>query len=62
LNAVAVPELFMVREFVVCVFVAVMVKLPVTTRLEAVTFPKLWNPDGAERFPYRVVSPRTVRF
>jgi hypothetical protein len=62
LSAVAVPELLMVREFVVCVFVAVIVKFPVTTRLEAVTFPKLWNPDGAKRFPYRVVSPRTVRF
>jgi hypothetical protein len=52
----------MLRAFVVCVLVAVIVKLPVTRRLAAVRFPKLWNPAVAERFPYRVVSPRTVRF
>lgn len=57
-----VPALLMLRALVTWVLVAVIVKFPVTTRLAAVTFPKLWNPAGAERFPERVVSPRTVRF
>jgi len=59
---VVVPALLMLRAFVTWVLVAVIVKLPVTSRLPTVTFPKLWNPAVAVRFPERVVSPLTVRF
>ena len=52
----------MLRAFVACVLVAVIVKLPVTTRLPADTLPRLTNPWVATRFPKWVAAPLTVKF
>jgi energy-converting hydrogenase Eha subunit A len=46
----------MLRALVTWVLVAVIVKLPVTTKLPTETFPRLWRPFIAVRFPFRVVS------
>jgi hypothetical protein len=61
LKAVAVPALFMLRALVTCVFVAVIVKLPVTVRLAAVTFPRVVNPVVCVKLPRTVRSFRTVK-
>ena len=52
----------MVREFVVCVLVAVIVKFPVTSRFPTDTLPKLAKPTVDVIFPKWVVSPLTKRF
>jgi hypothetical protein len=58
---VEVPALLMLRAFETVVLVAVTVKFPVTTRFPTETFPKLWNPTNAVRFPAKFVSLRTMR-
>jgi hypothetical protein len=61
LRAVAVPELLTERAFVAWVLVAVIMKLPVTVRLLAMTFLKVAVPEFTARLPDRVVSLLTVR-
>ena len=51
----------MLRAFETVVLVDVTVKFPVTMRFPTETFPKLWNPANAVRFPTKFVSPRTTR-
>jgi hypothetical protein len=51
LRAVVVPALLMLKAFVTCVLVAVIVKLPVTVRLAAVRLPKVAYPTVDTRFP-----------
>jgi hypothetical protein len=60
LSAVAVPALFILRALVTWVLVAVTVKLPVTVKLAAVTFPRVVTPVVCVRFPRKVESLRTV--
>jgi hypothetical protein len=62
LRAVAVPALLILRAFVTCVFVAVIVKLPVTVKFVAVTLPRVVRPVVCVKFPYIEVSPLTIKF
>ncbi len=55
-----VPALLMLRALVTWVLVAVIVKLPVTVRLAAVTFPRDVRPVVCVRFPKKEASLRTV--
>jgi hypothetical protein len=61
LRAVAVPKLFILREFEICVFVAVTVKFPVTVRLPATTLPKVTTHDVATSPPSKMAPFLTVR-
>ena len=66
LSAVIVPLLLIVRAFVVCTFVAVTYKLPVTDKFETerysmFAFPGTYKFEKVARGPVKVMFDATVR-